>query len=58
MTRFDECLAFVHKWEKGKVDHPADPGGRTNNGITQANFNNWLKKLGKPQRDVFTMTND
>lgn len=58
VSRFDECMAFVAKWEKGKVDHPADPGGRTNNGVTQANFNAYLKRLGKPERDVFTMTEE
>jgi len=26
---------FILRWEDGFVDHPAGPGGRTNNGITQ-----------------------
>jgi lysozyme family protein len=34
MTR-DDIIAFVLKEEGGLVDDPADPGGRTNFGITQ-----------------------
>jgi lysozyme family protein len=58
MTRFDEAMRFVAKWEGGRVDHPADPGGRTNRGITQANFNAYLNRIGKPNRDVFTLTDE
>ena len=32
---FDRALQHVLTWEGGLVDHPADPGGRTNHGITQ-----------------------
>ena len=28
--------------EGGYVDHPADPGGRTNLGVTQATWENWI----------------
>ena len=58
MTRFDECLSFILKWEGGKSDHPKDPGGRTNQGITQKAFAAYKTKLGQPVRDVFTMTED
>ncbi len=33
-TNFDVCLAHVLKWEGGYIDHPDDPGGATNMGIT------------------------
>ena len=32
---FDTALAFVLGFEGGYSDHPSDPGGRTNLGITQ-----------------------
>lgn len=33
-SRFNACLAEVLRHEGGYVDHPADPGGATNLGIT------------------------
>ena len=33
---FDECLAFTLRAEGGFSDHPVDPGGATNMGITRA----------------------
>lgn len=33
-ARFDRCLKAVLKHEGGYVDHPRDPGGATNLGIT------------------------
>jgi lysozyme family protein len=33
---FDACIAKLLKLEGGFVDHPSDPGGATNFGITQA----------------------
>jgi lysozyme family protein len=35
-ARFERCLTFVLKHEGGYVDHPRDPGGATNMGITLA----------------------
>lgn len=34
MSRFDACLPLLLKHEGGYVDHPRDPGGATNLGIT------------------------
>lgn len=56
MTRFEECLALVLVHEGGKVDLKADPGGRTNRGVTQRVYNGWRQKKGLPQRDVFDIT--
>ena len=33
---FVAALPFVLRWEGGFVNHPNDPGGATNAGVTQA----------------------
>ncbi len=38
---FLACLAFTLKYEGGYVDHPADPGGATNLGVTRATLAKW-----------------
>lgn len=40
-ARFSACLAEVLRHEGGFVDHPADPGGATNRGITLATLSDW-----------------
>lgn len=55
---FAAALKLVLRSEGGRVDDPLDPGGRTNEGITQATFNAWLSSHGSQQRDVFTITPD
>ena len=40
-TRFELCLAHVLRHEGGYVDHPADPGGATNMGITLKTLARW-----------------
>ncbi len=42
---FDTCFALVLAHEGGYVDHPKDPGGRTNLGVTQRVWEEWL---GRP----------
>ncbi len=51
-TRFQTCLALVLQFEGGFVDDPADHGGRTNHGITQATYSAWLNAHGRPTADV------
>ncbi|CAB4134298.1 zliS Lysozyme family protein [uncultured Caudovirales phage] len=41
-TNFDQCLAYLLKHEGGYVNHPADPGGRTNLGVTQKVWEEWV----------------
>lgn len=40
-------------FEGGKVDHPKDPGGRTNMGVTQRVYDGWRKQRSLPRRDVY-----
>lgn len=42
MTKFDTSHAITAKWEGGWSDHKADPGGKTNWGITQATLTTYL----------------
>ena len=39
---FDQCLAMVLKHEGGFVDHPRDPGGATNMGVTLGTYEQWV----------------
>lgn len=39
---FDACLAEVLKHEGGFVNHPRDPGGMTNLGVTKATYEDWV----------------
>jgi lysozyme family protein len=41
--RFEACLAHVLQHEGGYVDHPTDPGGATNMGITRKTLAQWRK---------------
>ena len=43
---FDRALSAVLKHEGGYVNHPKDPGGATNRGITLANFRRYVKPCG------------
>lgn len=41
MTRFEACADIVFRWEGGFVNHPDDPGGATNMGITIRTLGKW-----------------
>lgn len=45
-SNYDRLLALVLKHEGGFVDHPKDPGGATNFGVTQAVYNAY-RGIGK-----------
>ena len=40
---YAQALKQVLKYEGGYVDHPQDPGGPTNKGVTQAVYDGWRK---------------
>jgi lysozyme family protein len=48
----EAAMPFILRWEGGFVDHPADPGGRTNKGVTQRVYNAWRARQGLAGRDV------
>lgn len=49
MTRFDEVVKHILTDEGGYVDHPSDPGGATNMGITRVTLARWR---GVPVTDL------
>lgn len=52
---FARAMPRILAHEGGKVDDPRDPGGRTNQGVTQAVYSAYRKRLGSPVRDVYDM---
>jgi lysozyme family protein len=42
---FDDCLKMLLRHEGGYVNHPKDPGGETNLGVTRKVWEQWI---GKP----------
>jgi lysozyme family protein len=43
-ANFADCLEIVLHFEGGYSDHPSDPGGATNHGITRAVLSEWRGK--------------
>ncbi len=56
MSDFERALPYILKAEGGLVDNPADPGGRTNKGITQAVYDAWRFTHGQPKQLVDAIT--
>jgi len=55
-AKFETALRFTLKWEGGYVNHPADPGGATNRGITQSVYDAWRRQGGMTPRSVWFIT--
>lgn len=55
---FTAALPFVLRWEGGYVNHPNDPGGATNKGVTQKVYDAWRGRQGLPPRDVRALADD
>lgn len=49
---YEACLAETLKWEGGWSDHPADPGGATMRGVTQAVYDKYRRGRGLAVRSV------
>ncbi|MDS4022969.1 MAG: glycosyl hydrolase 108 family protein [Candidatus Competibacter sp.] len=56
-TAFKASLPFILRWEGGYVNHPNDPGGATNKGVTQKVYDAWRTRQGLPKRDVRQLGN-
>lgn len=56
ISPFEDALAFTLCWEKGYVQHTADHGGETNQGITAATYQDYLQHKGLPPRSVRSIT--
>lgn len=46
MSRASKCIPRILKHEGGFVNHPDDPGGATNLGVTLASFRRYVKPRG------------
>ena len=46
---FRDCLTLLLKHEGGFVNHPKDPGGMTNLGVTKAVYEDWLDRVVSEQ---------
>lgn len=55
-AKFRRCHEVTKTWEGGWSDHPADPGGKTMYGVTEAVYHAWLRQHGKPLRPVRQIT--
>jgi len=53
---FEIALASVLIHEGGYVNHPEDPGGATNKGITWRTYNAWRRSRGQPEQSVRNIT--
>lgn len=56
IENFVQALAWVLSCEGGFVNHPKDPGGATNCGITQKTYDHYRMRVGLPARTVAKIT--
>lgn len=54
-ARFARCIPLILKHEGGYSDHPSDPGGATNMGITRATLEAW-RGVPVSKTDVMALT--
>ena len=52
MSNFDECLKIILHHEGGYVNHPKDPGGETNLGVTKRVYEEFGDLQQKDMRDL------
>lgn len=51
-SNYEASLAFTLAYEGGYVNHPRDPGGETNKGVTKRVYDAYRAKKGKPPQSV------
>ncbi|MDZ7822606.1 MAG: glycosyl hydrolase 108 family protein [Ahrensia sp.] len=56
MTRFEICQADTAKFEGINSNHPADPGGKTRFGITEAVNREYERQVGARRVPIFEIT--
>ena len=54
--RLSTALEFTLRWEGGYVNHPADPGGATNKGVTKKVYDSYRHGKGLSPNDVRSIT--
>ncbi|WP_210482807.1 glycoside hydrolase family 108 protein [Microvirga antarctica] len=52
-TGFAGAMKVVLAYEGGRAHHPADPGGRTNQGVTQRVYDGYRDRQKKERRSVY-----
>jgi lysozyme family protein len=57
-NNFEKSLALVLEHEGGYINHPRDPGGATNKGVTQAVYDAYRKTKSQSKRSVKFLTPD
>ena len=57
LSNWPTSLALMLKSEGGYVNHPSDPGGRTNLGVTQATWENWIGRQSD-ESEMRSLTSD
>ena len=51
-SNFERCFQWCLAHEGGFSNHPKDPGGATNKGVTQRVYDAFRKRQGKATRSV------
>jgi lysozyme family protein len=54
----EQSLEWLLEEEGGFSNHPADTGGATMYGVTQATYNAWRKSVGRKQQPVRSITKE
>ena len=49
---YDHCLEMILHHEGGYVNHPKDPGGETNMGVTKRVYESWCMENDLTQKDM------
>jgi len=56
MTNFEKAHEFTAKWEGGYANHPSDPGGETNLGVTRRVWEAWARERKLPVKPMKHLT--